>query len=146
MLFLLIKQLLLFVEKIEIFHWSPMTQNPSKFDMPSWWPYSGWKGQLHGNHFRLILIINSDWFWISSLVGLTDSIGWTHGMLGDLAVILRVWFSNTLYRIVAWALTLWHWSQMIASKHHYWEVNTGSGDGLVQSANEPLPDTMLSMI
>ena len=31
-------------------------------------------------------------------------------------------------------------------KHHWWEVNSGSGNGLVWSGNKPLPEPMLTQI
>ena len=33
-----------------------------------------------------------------------------------------------------------------ATRHHWWSVNTGSGNGLVPSGNKPLPEPMLTQI
>ena len=64
--------------------------------------------------------------WISKYISLTD------GCLWDVAVICKVWFSNSSYRIVAWALTV-NCSQVSVTESHWWKVNIGSGDGLVPS-------------
>ena len=43
---------------------------------------------------------------------------------------IEVWFSCSLYRIVAWAENC---SQVNVTKPHWWEVNIHSGNGLVLS-------------
>ena len=41
---------------------------------------------------------------------------------------------------------LWHCSLVNATKPHQWEINIGSGNGLVPLGTKPLPDLMLSQI
>ena len=41
---------------------------------------------------------------------------------------------------------LWICSQMNAREHFWWQVNIGSGNGLVPSGNKPLPEPMLTQI
>ena len=36
--------------------------------------------------------------------------------------------------------------QMNATEPHWWEINIGSGNGLVPSGNKPLPKPMLTQI
>ena len=49
-----------------------------------------------------------------------------------------------IYRIVA--PTVWNSSLVNAKKPHQWEVNIGSGNGLVPSGNKPLPEPILTQI
>ena len=39
--------------------------------------------------------------------------------------------------------SLWNCSQVNPTEPHYWEVNVGSGNGLVPSGNKPLQEPML---
>ena len=55
--------------------------------------------------------------------------------VGDVAVISNAIFSNSLYRIVAWALAV-KCSQVNATELHQWEVNIG----LVPSGSKPFPE------
>ena len=41
---------------------------------------------------------------------------------------------------------LWNGSQANAAEQLWWQVNIGSGNGLVLSGNKPLPEPMLSQI
>ena len=69
----------------------------------------------------------------------------TNCPLGDVAVILKVCISNSLYRMVAWVFT----AKLLSgesNKFHLWEVNIGSGKGLVLLGNKPLPVPMLAEI
>ena len=54
----------------------------------------------------------------------------------------RIWFSNSSYRIVTWALAvklLWCECQRMS---FWWAVSIGSGNGLVPPGNKPLPQPM----
>ena len=73
--------------------------------------------------------------------------GWlvTHWPLGDVAVISKVWFSNSLCRIVASTLTV----KLLSSECHRTSlirVNIGSGNGLVPSGNKPLSEAMVTHV
>ena len=48
----------------------------------------------------------------------------THWPLGDVAVILKVWFSKSLQRIVAWAVTVWLPQELINEKSILVQVMT----------------------
>ena len=66
-----------------------------------------------------------------------------------MAIIIKVWFSCSLYRIVAWAFTVKLLSDHTApevKELHQSEVNIGSGNGLVLSGTMPLPETVLTQI
>ena len=53
--------------------------------------------------------------------------------------------SNLFYKLVTWVL-LWGCLQMSASESHWWWVNIGSDNGLVASADKPLPEPILTQI
>ena len=38
----------------------------------------------------------------------------------------------------------WNWSYVSGTEPYWWQVNIGSGDGLVPSGNMPLPEQMLT--
>ena len=44
--------------------------------------------------------------------------------------VLKAWFSNSLYKYVAWALAAWLLSNECHIEPHWWKVNTDSGNGL----------------
>ena len=71
----------------------------------------------------------------------------THCPLEDEAVISKVYFLNALYKRVASAVQpLQNYSQGNATKPHYWDVNIGSGNGLVLSGSKPLSELILTQI
>ena len=57
--------------------------------------------------------------------------------------VLKGWFSNWLYRIVARALSV-NFIKGNVTEHHMCEVNIGSLDGSVPSSNKPLPEPILT--
>ena len=62
----------------------------------------------------------------------------THWPLGEMAVILKLLFSNILYRIVAGALAKKLLSLVKATEPHYsWGDTIGSSNVLVPSGNKP---------
>ena len=63
----------------------------------------------------------------------------THWPLRVLAIALRIYFSNSYYKL-DWALPR-NCSDANTTESHSWEVNIGSGNGLV-----PLPMPMLTEI
>ena len=65
----------------------------------------------------------------------------THWPLGDLNEIFKL-----ILVIVDWGILLWICSQMNVTGPYWWWVNIGSGNGLVPSANKPLPEPMLTRI
>ena len=65
------------------------------------------------------------------------------GMKGA-ALILTVWFPNSLYRIVAWALAVKYFHMNSTELH--WTVNIGSVYGLLSLDNRPLPKLVLTQI
>ena len=60
------------------------------------------------------------------------------GSLRDVVVILKVWTLNML------PISSWNHSQVNATEHLWWQVNIGSGDGLVPSGSKPLSEPMLT--
>ena len=74
---------------------------------------------------------------------LVESVLLTSFSQGDVVVISYVWFwnkSNDWYH----KHSLSSWSQVNATKPHWWPVNIGSGNGLVPSGTKPLPEPMLT--
>ena len=70
-----------------------------------------------------------------------------HYLLEDVAEILiwKVWFSNSLFRIVVCTLTVKLFLGY-PTEPIQWEVNIGSVNGLLLSGNKPLPEPMLTLI
>ena len=64
---------------------------------------------------------------------------------GYVVVILKVWFSNSSHRIAAWTVSA-KFFQVNATAPHQWEVNIGSGNGLVSSGNKPLHYRSMALI
>ena len=56
-----------------------------------------------------------------------------------------VWFSGSLYRRIAWVLTVKLLS-CECHKPHQWEVNIRWGDGLMPLGNKPLPEPTLTQV
>ena len=69
----------------------------------------------------------------------------THWLLGDVAIILEVSFSNSLYTTVARALVVKSLSGE-CQRASLMKINIGSGNGLVPSGNKPLPEPVLSQM
>ena len=72
-----------------------------------------------------------------------DQVILTHWPLGYWNEILNKWvlswFSNW------WLMNLlWNWPQLIFTESHWWEVNIGSGNGLVPPGTKPLPEPILT--
>ena len=68
----------------------------------------------------------------------------THWPLGNEAVTLNWWFSNSCQGYIEHFV--WNCPQVNATGLHWWYVNIGSGNGLVPSGNKPLPEPMLIQI
>ena len=80
----------------------------------------------------------SVWMWgCSTLSGKCGTYMYssTHWPLGDVAVRLKVWFSNSWLRIVTWALA----AKLFSGECHR-TLLMRSQPGLVSSGNKPLPD------
>ena len=69
----------------------------------------------------------------------------THWLLGDMAAILNTLFSNSHKGYISWTFP-WHSPEVNAKRSHWWSVNTGLGNCLVLSGNEPLHELMLTHI
>ena len=61
---------------------------------------------------------------------------------------MKFWTSNFEANFIDWWLRyfLWNFLQVILFGPHWWQVNIGSGNGLVPSGNKPLPEPMLTQI
>ena len=67
----------------------------------------------------------------------------THWSLGDFNEILDEYFSSQLQWLMA-ELPLWNCPQKNVTRPY--QVNIGSGNGLVPSGNKPLPEPMLTKV
>ena len=77
--------------------------------------------------------------WVEYPLGI-QTVDWP---LWDVAVILKVFFSTTLFRLVA---SVWNCSQLYTTNPYQWEVNIGSGNGFVLSGNKPLAEWCVSKL
>ena len=59
-------------------------------------------------------------------------------------------FKQVIFKLIfsGWWLrySLWNYPQVILIGTYWWQVNIGSGNGLVPSGNKPLPEPMLTQI
>ena len=95
---------------------------------------------------RLVrLVVHRVHTYIHGIFFIMLSVSLTHWPLEDFNDILDEWFSCNLSH---WWLMchLWNCHQMIVTGSYWWYVNIGLGNGLVPSANKPLPEPMLTEI
>ena len=100
------------------------------------WPLDGWVTPYHDQDYRVTLTqCQRGPRWNKVCLG---AFILTHLSIRYFEVNSYVYFSN-------WYLEhfQWNWPELSAKEPHWWQVNSGSGNGLLLSDNKPLPKPVL---